>query len=161
MKLRKYILYVLFAILMSCSKKDNVKFTSNFPEEYEVNYSKDTIKIVFKHLKSKTIDTLIYAKMGNDFFEVDKKNSKKLFFSTSKDTLYSINDGSFLYKTKIKKNKDLSFKTSTILVNDLGKEVILSSFYYDKDYRILKIEKQQATIIFLPQTIPLCEVSRL
>lgn len=149
MKLRMYILFILFATFVSCSKKDNVKFTSNVPEEYEINYSKDTMKIVFKYLKSNTIDTLVYAKIANDFFEIDK-NRKNLFFSTSKDTLFSINDGSFLYKTEIKKNKDLSFKTSTILVNDLGKEVLLSSFYYDKNYRILKIEKQ-ATAIFLPQ----------
>ncbi len=140
----------ILILFISCNKNNKVKFASSFPEEYEVDYSKDTIRIVFKHLKSKITDTLVCAKLGNDFFEVDKSNNKNLFLSTNKDTLYSVNDDGSSYKTEIKKVNDSSFKTSTILVNDLGSEVLLSSIYYDKNYKILKIEKQ-GTVIFLPQ----------
>ena len=105
-------------------------------ERYEIEYNKDTIK-VFSIQLSNHIETEKYININNEFYDV---KNKKLFLSINRDTLYTeILDG-FLYKTEIKNNNN-SFKTSTYLIDNHGKESLLTTFYYDKNYRIEKIEK--------------------
>ncbi|MCT4174839.1 hypothetical protein HZP56_17905 [Elizabethkingia anophelis] len=106
-------------------------------ERYEIEYNKDTIK-VFSIQLSNHIETQKYININNEFYDV---KNKKLFLSINRDTLYTeILDG-FLYKTEIKNNNNNSFKTSTYLIDNHGKESLLTTFYYDKNYRIEKIEK--------------------
>lgn len=150
LKHKNGILLLLMIICTACNKADKVKFiNTSLPEEYDIYYSKDSIKVIFNNLNTLQTDTAIYVKSENNFFEENNGN-KKLFFSVNKDTVYSENDGSFFYKTEIKKNNDSSFKTSTILINDLGKESVLSTFYYNKHYKILRIEKPDA-VVFIPE----------
>ncbi|MEC5395949.1 hypothetical protein [Bergeyella sp. RCAD1439] len=148
-KLIGYISFIVM-ILFSCNKKeDRIKLMGRFNEEYEVDYRKDTIRIIFKNLESNFEDSLVCVKKLNDFYEIDN-NDKRVFFSVNKDTVYSINDKGFTYKTEIKKVDKTVFKTSTILTNDMQEEVLLSSIFYDENYRIIKIEKQ-GLFTFYPQ----------
>lgn len=136
-KIKSISFFWLLFLFISCSKKNKIKLTGKVVERYEIEYNKDTIK-VFSIQLSNHIETEKYININNEFYDV---KNKKLFLSINRDTLYTeILDG-FLYKTEIKNNNNNSFKTSTYLIDNHGKESLLTTFYYDKNYRIEKIEK--------------------
>ncbi|PUB24726.1 hypothetical protein C8J95_1204 [Elizabethkingia sp. YR214] len=136
-KIKSISFFWLLFLFISCNKENKIELTGKVVGKYEIEYHKDTIK-VFSIQLSNHIETEKYININNEFYDV---KNKKLFLSINRDTLYTeILDG-FLYKTEIKKNNNNSFKTSTFLIDNHGKESLLTTFYYDKNYRIAKIEK--------------------
>lgn len=123
--------------LISCNKDNKVIFETKNNEKYEVEYKKDTILI--SNIKNGEIVSEKYIK-GNIGYFLIENNQKKLFLSTSKDTIFDNNDEFLNYKTKIKKIAKNEFETSTILINDIG-STTLTKFIYNKDYKLLKIQK--------------------
>ncbi len=95
-----YKLLICFICLISCSDNKTIFETKN-SEKYEVEYKKDTILI--SNLKDNSIMLEKYVKGNHGYFFI-KNDQKKLFLSTSKDTIFDNNDEFLTYATKIKKD---------------------------------------------------------
>jgi hypothetical protein len=140
---------LLIFIFFSCSKKSDV-LTNKKNEEYrKYIYLNDTILCIYGNFskKDKTIDTTIFYKKGNDYFE-DIYNpiegstfiKSKLSFSINKDTCYNYNvifDSLYCKISKIGKNR---FQTVYAKYDSLRYKY-KRIFYYDNNYRIYKIEE--------------------
>lgn len=147
-KLTTFAIVFLFLSTISCSK-DEIVLKAEISDAYSILYKKDTIFISLKSNQNKLSDSDTLVKLNDNYYFIED-GEKKLFFSTLSDTIYFDESEGDKYKVEITKLKNSkSFQTSYYLINHLDVQVILSTFYYDKNYRINKIQRG-GTINYVP-----------
>jgi hypothetical protein len=143
----KYLIILLISLIftISCNNNRNnfLYSDSNNSDYYDIKYHVNKI-IIFKHSvfeNNKHIDTCTLYKKKDQFYQFNKGATNDGYFlimSVKKDTIikYKNMGTDFLYKiSKIDKN---NFKAESIALN---KSKFRSIYYYNKNYRIYKIEE--------------------
>ena len=134
--LLKLLSTVVFLIILVTCKDDKVILTADVPKDYTVRYKKDTI--ILHNEDNPEMEKFI--KINNEYY-LFENGKKKLFFSTITDSIYTDEQDGDVYKVEINKLDNSTFKTSYYLINHLDQKIILSSFFYDVNYKLLKIQK--------------------
>lgn len=104
---------------------------------FNITYTKDTI-IIDVVDNGQVISDKYYCKKGEYY---DYKDSN-LYFSTKREMEFKYSIGAAEYSIQIKKEGE-NYKTSVYLISPELGAVFLSAFFYDKQYRIYKIERSQ------------------
>lgn len=142
--MKKNILFLFAFIIIACNCKS---YHSHSKGSADINYKKDTIIISFEDSKE------TYVAKDGKFFTEDGY----LFLSNSDDTIIVVKTGilPILYKIKADSINN-SYITACYIVNNNDSAVLLSQYFYDKNYKIKKIDVPKATDKFTgTEDIPL------
>ena len=104
---------------------------------FDIISVKDTISIKITD-NGQEINDKYYLHDG-EYFNV---KDSQLFLSTKRETEFNFLIGFYEYRIKIEKYGE-NFKTMIFLISPELGTVFLSAFYYDKNYKIYRIEKSQ------------------
>lgn len=104
---------------------------------FDIISLKDTISIKITD-NGQEINDKYYFHDG-EYFNV---KDSQLFLSTKRETEFNFLIGFYEYKIKIEKYGE-NFKTMIFLISPELGTIFLSAFYYDKNYKIYRIEKSQ------------------
>lgn len=135
--------YFISILFISCKENKDI-LKADMPKEYSIYYKKDTI--ILHNEDSPSPEK--FVKLNNEYYLIEN-GKKKLFFSTISDTIYTDEQDGDIYKVEINKLEESIFQTSYYLINHLDQKIILSAFYYDVNYKLLKIQKG-GTIDYIP-----------
>jgi hypothetical protein len=138
------VLFIFFSLFVyKIYKSDYQLFSKNSFVYYDV-YSKESKIILIKNYENKEErDTTILEKKGKQYFQsfFDVKSNKleyMLMLSTKNDTFYKYGNISDFY-SKINKISENNYK-ATFGNNDTIKYKYRFSYYYDRNYKIKRIE---------------------
>ena len=131
------IIVIVLFLLTSCIFSRKTRMNAHVNRYFDIISLKDTISIKITD-KGQEINDKYYFHDG-EYFNV---KDSQLFLSTKRETEFNFLIGFYEYKIKIEKYGE-NFKTMIFLISPELGTIFLSAFYYDKNYKIYRIEKSQ------------------
>ncbi len=140
------IIILINVVLQSCTKTVTLKAAKDDIVEV-IYYNNDSIDLKVKGIHEKNyIKTGSMININNDFYYSEKNVNKYLMLSIKKDTIFQY-ENELKYKVEIKKISKDTFTSTSIYINEYGEEYILQVIYYDKEYNIFKIIRNNRTYV--------------
>ncbi len=125
--------------IYACQDEKSEYLKSHVGCLYEISYKKDSI--IINSINSNQAPLKLYFSKGSYLCE----NDRNLFLSIKKDTTFeALDDCHLRYLTQIKKCKDGEYCTSKFRIFQDGSRFYLFTFYYDVNYKILRIRKSMS-----------------
>ena len=131
------IIVIVLFLLTSCIFSRKTRMHAHVNRYFDIISLKDTISIKITD-NGQEINDKYYLHDG-EYFNV---KDSQLFLSTKRETEFNFLIGFYEYKIKIEKYGE-NFKTMIFLISPELGTIFLSAFYYDKNYKIYRIEKSQ------------------
>ena len=131
------IIVIVLFLLTSCIFSRKTRMYAHVNRYFDIISLKDTISIKITD-NGQEINDKYYFHDG-EYFNV---KDSQLFLSTKRETEFNFLIGFYEYKIKIEKYGE-NFKTMIFLISPELGTIFLSAFYYDKNYKIYRIEKSQ------------------
>ena len=142
----RYSILIILIIFCSCEKKTILKADKENWIEV-VYYDKDSLDIIYKDTLSKgIIKEGIFVNKDNEIYYKNYNGEEYLRMSIKIDTIFQVEreglDNEYIDIKQL--SKDI-FESSYFFINDDNEKINLLTLYYDKNYKINKIVRNNHT----------------
>ncbi|MFZ4455127.1 MAG: hypothetical protein ACOYOT_02800 [Bacteroidales bacterium] len=121
---------------------------SNITEEYNLTYFGDSIEMKRTDCENHEVEISKFIKKDLGYYFISKYDTT-LCLTILKDTMIVNYFDDEKYMTKIEKINSNLYKSSNYFIDNKRNNHFLTSFYYDKNYKIVRYEKAW-TVSFIP-----------